>query len=105
MYHGSKPPLSVENKTVIVVDDGVATGKTMIAALELLKEEKPKKIVVAVPVGPEHTINLLNNYADEVICLESDESFYAIGQYYRDFRQVSDDEVKNLLSRVDHAGT
>lgn len=100
MYHGDKPPVDLENKTVIVVDDGVATGKTLIASLELIGKEKPAKIIVAVPVGPTGTIALLKQYADEVICLEAFQEFYAIGSYYRDFGQVTDEEVVKLMKKA-----
>src|SRR5690606_1918790 len=94
-----KPPVKLKGKTVIVADDGIATGKTMIAALELIRMENPKQIVAVVPVGPLNTIRLLKEHADKVICLESDPSFFAIGQYYEDFGEVSDQEVKELLHR------
>ncbi len=100
MYHGAKDPVDLNNKTVIVVDDGVATGKTMIASLELIAKEDPEKIVVAVPVGPANTIARLQSYADEVICLEKYRDFFAISSYYKDFQQVSDEEVTQLLKKA-----
>ncbi|MBI2280682.1 MAG: phosphoribosyltransferase [Bacteroidetes bacterium] len=102
MYYGNKPPLELKNKTVIVVDDGVATGSTMIAALDLIKNEQPKHIVVAVPVGPPDTIKEIENFSDETICLETYSPFYSIGIYYKNFTQVTDNEVKLLLSMINH---
>lgn len=102
MFYGEKPPLELKNKTVIVVDDGVATGSTIIAALDLIRKEQPSHIVVAIPVGPPDTIKEIENFTDEMICLETFNPFYAIGVYYKDFTQVTDDEVKLLLSMINH---
>ena len=103
LYHGNKPPIDLHKKTVIVVDDGVATGKTLITALELIGNEAPDKIVVAVPVGPTRTIKKLRQYADEVICLEAFREFFAIGSYYLDFAQVTDDQVVELMNKANGA--
>jgi predicted phosphoribosyltransferase len=103
LYHGNKPPIKLKNKIAIVVDDGVATGKTIIASLELITQEEPEKIVAAVPVGPASTISLLRQYADEVICLETPHDFYAIGSYYKEFGQVSDQQVMELLKKANWA--
>jgi len=84
-------------RIVIVVDDGLATGATMIAALHALRERKPGRLVCAVPVAPPETISRVRPYADEVVCLEAPEEFYAVGQFYRHFPQVEDDEVVALL--------
>jgi predicted phosphoribosyltransferase len=100
LYHGNKPPIDLHKKTVIVVDDGVATGKTLIAAFELIENETPAKIVVAVPLGPTRTIKRLWQYADEVICLEEFREFFAIGSYYLDFAQVTDDQVVELMNKA-----
>jgi predicted phosphoribosyltransferase len=81
----------------------VATGKTIIASLELITQEEPEKIVAAVPVGPASTISLLRQYADEVICLETPHDFYAIGSYYKEFGQVSDQQVMELLKKANWA--
>jgi len=84
-------------RIVIVVDDGLATGSTMIAALHALRERKPAKLVCAVPVAPPETLERVRPHADEVVCLEAPEDFYAVGQFYRHFPQVEDAEVERLL--------
>jgi predicted phosphoribosyltransferase len=99
LYYQGKLQLDLKNKIAIVVDDGIATGKTMIAALELIKQEKPAKIIIAVPVAPDDIIRKIEKYVDEVICLETHTPFYSIGLYYEDFTQVSDIEVIELLSK------
>ena len=100
LYFGNKAPINLKDMRVIVVDDGVATAKTMIAALQLLRKEKVKEIIVAIPVAPKSSLNLLKEMSDKVICLESYSDFGAIGLYYRNFEQVSDEEVKHLLSNA-----
>lgn len=99
MYQGKEKPLSLANKVIIIVDDGVATGSTILAAIELIRKEKPKKIIVAVPVGPPGTIVLLKKNADEVVCLSTPEIFFAIGQFYENFEQVEDKEAIRLLKK------
>lgn len=96
-FRGTTPPLRLEGRTVILVDDGVATGSTMKAAINVLNSMKLKKLVVAVPVAPPSTIHELRQVADEVICLYQDEGFMAVGQYYMDFGQVEDTEVISIL--------
>jgi predicted phosphoribosyltransferase len=100
LYYGDKSPMELKNKTVIVVDDGIATGKTLIAALELIRKEKPEEIIVAVPVAPPDSIKEIENYSDKIICLETYSPFHSIGLYYQDFTQVKDQEVKLLLSII-----
>jgi putative phosphoribosyl transferase len=90
----------VRGRTVILVDDGVATGATMRAAISALRQLGPAKIVVAVPVAPADTVQALEEVADEVVCLATPEPFFAIGSCYRDFTQVSDEEVRRLLEVV-----
>ncbi len=97
-YFGDKEPVAVKDKTVIVVDDGIATGRTIKAALQLLEDERPDKIIVAVPVGPTRTIRELEPFVDKIICLGIYSDLYAIGVYYDDFSQVSDEEVKDILT-------
>ena len=85
-------------RIVIVVDDGLATGSTMIAALHSLRAKSPKKLICAVPVAPQDTLAKVEPYADEVVCLSAPAVFYAVGQFYQSFDQVSDEEVKKLLA-------
>jgi putative phosphoribosyl transferase len=82
-----------------LVDDGIATGATMLAALESLRQHGPQKIVVAVPVAPVETVQSLNRLTDEVVCLNTPTPFNAVGEWYADFSQTSDDEVCHLLSQ------
>ena len=96
-YRGGKAALDVSGLIVILVDDGVATGSTMKAAIRALRQMKPARIVIAVPVAPPSTCNQLQFEADELVCLEMPEPFYGVGQFYSDFSQVSDEEVKELL--------
>ena len=96
-YRGGKAPLNVTGLTVILVDDGIATGSTMKAAVRALRQMKPARIVIAVPVAPPSTCNQLRSEADELVCLETPQPFYGVGQFYSDFSQVSDEEVKELL--------
>jgi predicted phosphoribosyltransferase len=97
--HG-KPLPNLHGKVVIVVDDGIATGATMRAALQSIKKQAPKKLIVAIPVGPADTIEWLKKEADEVVCLEIPPFFNAIGEFYEDFRQTEDAEVVELLSHA-----
>ena len=99
-YRGEKEPCTVRGKTVIITDDGVATGRTILAAIDLLREDEPEKIIVAVPVGPPDTINHLKMKADEVACVLVPEMFYAIGQFYSDFTQVEDEEAIRMLEEA-----
>lgn len=99
-YRGNQPPPAVENHYVILVDDGLATGASMLAAVAALKQRKPASIVVAVPVAPAETVLRLQEEADDVVCLAMPEPFWAVGRWYREFSQTSDDEVKSLLARA-----
>ena len=90
----------IKNKTIILVDDGIATGNTAKLSILLLKKQKPKKIILAVPVGSKDSIKMLEKYADEVVCLEMPLNFFAIGQFYENFVQVSDEQVIKYLSKV-----
>lgn len=96
-YRDTRPRPSVSGKTVIVVDDGLATGSSMRAAVEALREKKPARIVAAVPVGAPDTCERLGYLADEVVCVLQPADFGAVGAHYLDFRQTSDDEVRVLL--------
>jgi len=96
-YRDNCPPPNLEAKTIILVDDGIATGATMKAAIKSIRKQNPSTIVVATPVAPPNTIRDLKKEVDKLICLVSYEPFFAIGQFYEEFNQVSDDEVISLL--------
>ncbi|WP_434033787.1 phosphoribosyltransferase [Cupriavidus sp. a3] len=96
-YTPGREPIRATGRQVIVVDDGLATGASMIAALHAIREEKPARLICAVPVAPPRTLELLRPYADEVVCLETPAGFRAVGQFYRDFSQVEDAEVVACL--------
>lgn len=96
-YRGNRPPLDVAGKTVVIVDDGLATGSTMRAAVLALRQMKPREIVVAVPVGAPSTCAELGAMVDEMICLRTPEPFQAVGLWYDDFSQTTDEEVHALL--------
>jgi putative phosphoribosyl transferase len=98
-YRGQRPRPAVAGQCVILVDDGVATGATMRAAIAALRQQKPAKVVVAVPVAPLDTVEVLRSEADEVECLATPEPFRAIGCWYVEFPQLSDEEVRTRLSR------
>jgi predicted phosphoribosyltransferase len=98
LYRGERPPRPLEGKTVVLVDDGVATGLTMLAALREVRQGRPERVVVAVPVAPASTVRRLAEEADEVVALQIPEPFMgAVGYYYRDFSPVDDEEVLELL--------
>lgn len=97
-YYKNRDPLNLSGKKVILVDDGVATGSTMLAAIYLLREERVASIIAAVPVGPKETLGELKKVVDEVIFLETPEPFSAVGNHYEHFDQVSDEEVASLLN-------
>jgi len=97
-YRGDRPVPEMTGKCVILVDDGVATGATMRAAIAALRQHDPAEVVVAVPVAPQDTLGKLRLEADEAVCLASPEPFRAIGQWYRDFPQLDDETVRELLA-------
>ena len=99
-YRGPRPFPSVAGRTVILVDDGLATGSTMYAAVSALREERPARIVVAVPTAPLETCAGLRSVVDEAICLSTPEPFDAVGRWYEDFSQTTDEEVHDLLERA-----
>lgn len=96
-YREGREPPQLEGKVVVLVDDGLATGSTMMAAVKAVRQRRPAKVVVAVPVGARETCDALSAHADEVICLRMPEPFSAVGQWYLRFGQTSDDEVRQLL--------
>lgn len=98
-YRGDMPPQSLRDKTVILVDDGIATGATVRAAVKSLRRQKPRAVIVAVPVAPPESVRALEREVDKVVCLVVFEPFFAIGQFYEDFSQVSDEEVIEFLKR------
>ncbi|MFC7132826.1 MULTISPECIES: phosphoribosyltransferase [Salinibaculum] len=97
-YRGTRPPLDVGGKTVLVVDDGVATGATTIACIRQVQDADAERVVLAVPVAPPDTVERLRDEADEVICVETPPYFGAVGQFYDSFGQVSDDEARSYLT-------
>jgi putative phosphoribosyl transferase len=100
LLRGDRPLPEIKNRKVILVDDGLATGSTMRAAIRAVRVHEPKRVVVAVPVAPMRTVEELRQEADEVVCPFTPEGFLALGQFYRDFSQVDDDEVTRLLDRA-----
>lgn len=97
IYRGGRPPLDVRGKTVILVDDGIATGASLRAGVHAIRQMKPAAIVIAAPVAPRSTVHRLRHEVDDVVCVETPERFYGVGQFYHDFSQVSDEEVNALL--------
>ena len=97
LYRENRLPLNVEGKSVILVDDGIATGATVEVAIKYLKKQNPQKIVVATPVVPEHIAIKLTSLCDEFIFLYAPMDFFAIGQFYESFEQVEDKEVVDIL--------
>jgi erythromycin esterase-like protein/predicted phosphoribosyltransferase len=99
-FRGDRPPPDLTGRTVVLVDDGLATGATMLAAVQAVRQEEPERVIVAVPVAPPAVIDLLREYADDVVFLRAPETFGAISDWYDDFSQVTDDEVRDLLRRA-----
>ncbi len=101
MYRNDLPPPDIRGRTVILVDDGLATGSTMRAAAAALRTQHPEKLVVAVPVAPPETCAMLRNEVDDVVCAIVPELFLAVGNWYSDFSQTSDEEVRELLQAAE----
>jgi len=102
LYRGGRKLPKLAGKVLILVDDGLATGATAKAAIAALKQERPKRLVTAVPVAPADTALEFGRLVDTFVCLETDPAFYAIGAYYLDFTQVADREVTDLLNKASH---
>ena len=97
LYTPARPQVDPRERIVIVVDDGIATGSTMMAALRALRSKSPKRLIAATAIAPSDTLARLRPYADEIVCLETPLNFQAVGQFFEDFSQVSDEEVVHLL--------
>ena len=103
LYRGERPAPEVRGRTVILVDDGLATGASMLAAVEALREQAPARLVVAVPTAAHETCEILRREVDDVICATTPEPFQAVGFWYEDFTQTTDEEVRDLLVRAPQA--
>jgi len=99
LYRGSRPPCSSEGKIVILVDDGIATGASVLAGIRALRQMHPAKLVVAVPVAPRATCKRVADEVDELVCVATPDPFFAVGRFYDDFSQVGDEQVVELLAR------
>jgi predicted phosphoribosyltransferase len=100
LYRGDLPPVDARGRTVVLIDDGLATGSTMRAAVAALNAQGPKSIVVAVPISDPSTCEELRDRVDDIVCAVTPEPFYAVGLWYEDFSQTSDDEVRELLEHA-----
>ena len=100
VYRGERPPLEVRGRILILVDDGLATGATMRAAVAALRQQQPARLIIAVPMAAAETCEVLRAEVDEIICAVTPQSFYAVGQGYDDFSQTTDAEVRDLLQRA-----
>ncbi len=100
-YRGERPPVDVKGRTVVLVDDGLATGSTMRAAIDAVRQQGPHRLVVAVPVAAAQTVEELRPAVDDIVVAETPSPFYAVGQAYADFSQTTDDEVRRLLTGPD----
>jgi predicted phosphoribosyltransferase len=101
-FMGNRKPADLENKVVIIVDDGMATGHTILNSIAVLRKKNPKKIVIAVPVAPPEVVEKMKSLVDDVICIYTPENFIGVGLHYTDFSEVSDEEVIRLLSEANH---
>jgi len=99
-YRGSRAPLALAGRCAILVDDGVATGSTMLAAIEVARRMRPRTLELAIPVAPPDTVDALRPHVDALVCLQAPSLFRSVGQWYEEFGQTSDEEVQNLLARA-----
>jgi predicted phosphoribosyltransferase len=99
-FMGDKKPVSLENKTLIIVDDGIATGNTLMSTVKMLRNSKPAKIIVAAPVAPQSAVDKLSKVVDELVIPLIPKEFYGVGGFYEDFTQVSDEEVLDYLHKI-----
>jgi putative phosphoribosyl transferase len=100
LYRGERPPPDVRGRVVILVDDGLATGSTMRAAVTALRAQEPARIIAAIPAGPPESCATLSREVDEAVCLIQPQPFYAVGLWYRDFAEITDDDVRRLLAET-----
>jgi putative phosphoribosyl transferase len=101
LYRGDRPPPDLRGRTVILVDDGLATGATMLAAVKALRQQQPARVIVATPIAAPETCEQFRPEVDDIVCAVTPEPFYAVGLWYEDFSQTSDDEVRQLLERAE----
>jgi putative phosphoribosyl transferase len=101
VYRQDRLPLDVKNKTVVLIDDGIATGSTVLASLRSLRRQNPARLILAIPVGPTDTMDRLSSECDQVVVLSTPEPFYAVGRFYERFGQTSDEEVVELLANLE----
>ncbi|MFQ6015368.1 MAG: phosphoribosyltransferase [Anaerolineae bacterium] len=99
-YRGDQPPLEIEGKTVILTDDGVATGSTVLASIQAIRKQNPAQLILAMPVGPQETMSRLEQYVDHLVCLSTPQIFWAVGAFYAIFDQTPDEEVVKLLQEA-----
>jgi predicted phosphoribosyltransferase len=105
LYRAGRPALEIEGRTVILVDDGIATGSTMRAAIQAIRAQKPARLVVAAPTAAGGTAEQIRTEVDELVCLTTPEPFFAIGFFYREFPQLTDEDVREVLTRADRLQT
>lgn len=105
VYRAAAPPVDIADRSVVLVDDGLATGSTMFAALEVVRSQRPRKLIVAVPVGAPDTIAIIRQRCDRVVCLEAPVDFEAVGRYYRSFSTVTEDQVVGALEAANRRQT
>ena len=98
LYRGDRPAPTIESRTVVIVDDGLATGSTMKAAIQAVRQQSPRQVIVAVPTAPSETCEQLKESADHVVCALTPEPFFSVGGSYADFTQITDEEVRDLIA-------